>query len=51
MGGVRNGVMEEVPGWDLNKKAGHHEAMGTVQNYVEQQTMQGQCETMKKENG
>ena len=33
MGGVRNGVTEEVPGWDLNKKAGCHVG-------------RGQCETV-----
>ena len=24
MGGVRNGVLEEDPGWDLNKMVGRH---------------------------
>ena len=42
VGGARNGVMEGVPGWDLNKMAGCHvgqgqcRTMGTMRDHVGQ---------------
>ena len=42
MGGVGNGVTEEIPGWDLNKKAGHHVGQGQYRTMGDNG---GQCGT------
>ena len=41
MEGVRNGVREEDPGWDLKLKAGHHEGKRTIRNCARRKGVKG----------